>query len=186
VDSLLRPEVLVRLDGAGRIKSAASRDGFLPGEGAACVVLETAASARERAARVIARLASAARAEEPTAGTDQACRGEGLARAVRDALGGSKQAEGWLVICDLNGERYRSHEWALVNSRLSHASGGFPELWHPADCIGETGAASGALSAVWAATALDRGYAPRRRALLWGASDGPARAAAVVLPATES
>lgn len=183
VDSLLRPEVLSRLDAAGRLKSASSRDGFLPGEAAACVVIETVASARERGARALARLASAAVSEEPTAGTDEACRGEGLTHAVRGALAGRKAKGGWLVVCDLNGERYRMHEWALVNARLSHAAGGFPELWHPADCIGEVGAASGTLAAVWAATALDKGYAPQPRALLWSASDGPRRAAAAMLPA---
>jgi 3-oxoacyl-[acyl-carrier-protein] synthase-1 len=183
VDSLLRHDVLSRLDAAGRLKSAAAPDGFLPGEAAAFVVLERPDAARARGIAPLARLAAAATAEEPTAGTGDPCQGQGLTAALRTVIEEVGTDQGCLVVCDLNGERLRALEWALVNARLSHTVRGFVDLWHPADCVGDTGAASGILSAVWAATALRKGYAAPSHVLLWGASDGPARAAAWLEPA---
>ena len=51
------------------------------------------------------------------------------------------------------------------------------EIWHPAECIGEAGAATGfaCLAAIRAAHA--KGYAPGPRALLHLANDSGARAA---------
>lgn len=178
VDSLLRPDVLRRLEDAGRLKSAASRDGFLPGEAAAFLVLEREDVARRHGAAPLARLAAAAAASEPTAGTTDPCQGQGLTAAVRTVLEEAGRRDGCLVVCDLNGERLRALEWALVNARLSHTVKGFVDLWHPADCIGDSGAASGPLGAAWAVTALRKGYATKPHVLLWGASDGAARAAA--------
>jgi 3-oxoacyl-[acyl-carrier-protein] synthase-1 len=182
VDSLLRNDVLVRLDEAGRLKSATAADGFLPGEAAAFVVIERLASARARGARALARLLAAAAADEPTAGTNDPCQGEGLTAAIRTVTEEAGGRDGCTVVCDLNGERLRALEWALVNARLSHTVRGFVDLWHPADCVGDTGAAGGVLSTLWAAKALEQGYAAPAHILLWGASDGPTRAAAWLEP----
>jgi 3-oxoacyl-[acyl-carrier-protein] synthase-1 len=59
------------------------------------------------------------------------------------------------------------------------------ELWHPADCIGDCGAAMGAVTLAWAAFALREGWTARPEVLVWGASDGRARAAALLMPEKE-
>jgi 3-oxoacyl-[acyl-carrier-protein] synthase-1 len=59
-------------------------------------------------------------------------------------------------------------------------------VWHPADCIGDAGAGLGALNFVWTAIALARGYSPTDRVLVWGASDGAARAAALLAAPSKS
>jgi hypothetical protein len=42
------------------------------------------------------------------------------------------------------------------------------------------------LNVVWAATALAKGYAGADRVLVWGSSDGPARAAALFASAPKA
>jgi 3-oxoacyl-[acyl-carrier-protein] synthase-1 len=119
-------------------------------------------------------------ANEPSAQTEEPNTGRGLAQALRTVRQEAKLETMPLVVCDLNGERSRGLEWALALPRALGDLHGALAMWHPADCVGDTGAAAGALDLVWAATALDRGYAPRPRALVWGASDGGLRAAALL------
>ena len=180
VDSLIRPATYARLVAANFVKNAANPHGVLPGEAAAFCVLER----QPRRGTPLAFLEQTAVAVEPTAGTDQANQAQGLTtalRAIRAAL--SYQP---LVICDLNGDRYRALEWGLALTRVfgnlpenpeSPSSG---ECWHPADCIGDTGAASGLVDIVWAVEALRKKYSRTNDVLVWGASEG-ARRAAVLL-----
>jgi 3-oxoacyl-[acyl-carrier-protein] synthase-1 len=183
VDSLVRGPVLVRLEAAGILKSESVPQGVIPGEAAAFLYLETGESARKRGARVLARLLSAGTDVEPSAGTNDPNRGAGLTRVLhqvcRDA-GGLEAPP--LVICDLNGDRYRALEWAMASVRTVGKLHGDMEILHPADCIGDCGAASGALNAAWAIVALLKGYAGAARVLVWGGSEGKMRAAAVFAP----
>ena len=184
VDSLIRGPVLARLEAAGVLKSESVPQGVIPGEAAAFLYLETGESARKRGARVLARLLSAGMCEEPTSGTKDPNRGAGLTRVLhqvcRDAGGLNAPP---LVVCDLNGDRYRALEWAMASVRTVGKLHGDIETWHPADCIGDCGAASGALNAVWAVVSLLKGYSGADRVLVWGGSEGKMRAAAVFAPA---
>ncbi len=187
VDSLLRRERLERLDAAGALKSASSPQGVIPGEAAAFIVLEPASLAQSRGASALARLCSTVVVEEPTAGTDAPNQAVGLTRALRAAraaLGASVSS--MLMVCDLNGDRYRGLEWSLARLRALAGIPGNLTLWHPADCIGDVGAASGALNAAWSVTALRKAYAGADHVLVWGASDGKARAAAALIPEPSS
>jgi 3-oxoacyl-[acyl-carrier-protein] synthase-1 len=182
----VRPEALERRREAGILKSDDHPQGILPGEGAAFVVLEREAPPGVRAR---GRVHGTGVAEEPTVDTDAPNAGVGLTRALRAAraaAGGADFATFPRVVCDLNGDRYRAMEWAYVLVRaLSDLKDPAPgpgqtERWHPAECTGDMGAASGVVNLVWAQTAMARGYAGSDRALVWGASDGPLRAAAVL------
>jgi 3-oxoacyl-[acyl-carrier-protein] synthase-1 len=185
IDSLLRPSVHQRLLKAGVIKDRSSNPhGILPGEAAAFMLIETDATATPSV-----KLYSTAVAEEPTAGSDEPNRGAGLTNAIRTARGAAPLPYVPLMICDLNGDRYRALEWGMVFPR---SLGDLPwrydlpncgQFWHPADCIGDTGAASGILNCVWTVEALRKGYAGVDRVLVWGASEGRLRAAAVFGPA---
>jgi 3-oxoacyl-[acyl-carrier-protein] synthase-1 len=179
VDSQLRRAAIARQLERGTLHHDKNPAGVIPGEAAAFVVLQPAGMARP-----LARLSGSAVAEEPTAGSDSPNQGEGLTLAVRKARDRVRALEAWpRIICDLNGDRYRALEWTLVSVR---ALGDLPEgpasgpEWLPAEWIGDAGAASGIVSVVWAATALRNGYARAERALVWGASDGPLRAAAIL------
>ncbi len=181
VDSLIRRERLAALSEAGALRSASHPQGVLPGEAAAFVVLERESRARARGA-VRVRIAAIGEEDEPTAGTDDANQAAGLTRLLRKTVPPRNGDLAPLTVCDLNGDRYRAMEWAMASMRALAGHSGDEVLWHPADCIGDAGAGSGALNLVWAVAAFDKGYAPREETLVWGASDGAARGAALLLP----
>lgn len=180
VDSYFELTVLRALDEAGRLKSARNRDGFIPGECAAGVLIERAAAAASRGVLPLAAIGEPAVASEPRPiGSGEHSTATGLSNAIRAAAAG---APTWTV-CDLNGESYRGNEWGNTRARLHRELGGLKHVWHPADCLGDVGAATGPALMAVAATALKRGYAPDERALLWAASDDGARAALVMTSA---
>lgn len=177
VDSYLTKDRLEVLDAAYRIRSDRNVDGFLPGEGASAVVIEPRSRAEARRAPVLLTATALGLGAEPrTASGDRQSSGAGLCDALRGALEGSGGAE-W-VICDLNGESYRSFEWGVAMARLTDKLGGLRRLTHPADCAGDIGAATGGVLMACAAMAFQRGYAPAEEATLFCASDGGERAAA--------
>jgi len=116
--------------------------------------------------------------EHVPVGRDEPCLGEGLTSAVvaalEDAAWRPKDVKS--VYCDLNGEEYRAHEWMLAMCRT------LPDVSviHPADCIGDVGAASLPLFIGMAGMALRRGYAGTEKALAWASSDFGARGAVCI------
>lgn len=183
VDSLVRPAVRARLFAEGILKDPDSNpQGILPGEGAAFCVLER----DPRAGSPLSLLAGVAVAQEPTAGTGEVNQGEGLTQALREIRATIPLSCTPLVVCDLNGDRYRALEWGLAMTRtfgdlaIDPDVPGSGDFWHPADCTGDSGAASGIVNCIWAMDAMRKGYGGGGEVLVWGASDGPLRSAAVL------
>lgn len=123
---------------------------------------------------------------EPTAGTENPNQGQGLTTVLRAMRNSAEISHLPLFICDLNGDRYRALEWGVAYTRAfgnlhekpdAATSGDF---WHPADCIGDCGAASGLVDLAWAVEALRKKYAIVNQVLVWGASDEALRAAALI------
>jgi 3-oxoacyl-[acyl-carrier-protein] synthase-1 len=176
VDSMLEEETLECLGESRRLKTAENPDGFAPGEAAACFLLERAGSGRQIAA--LARLDAVATATEPQPiWSPEPSAATGLSETIGATLaqlddGGARTG---LIVCDLNGESYRGREFGNTMPRTMRAIAAGCELWHPADCIGDTGAASFALSVCIGARALERGYANGGGVLVWGSSDDGAR-----------
>jgi 3-oxoacyl-[acyl-carrier-protein] synthase-1 len=183
VDSLIRPSVRVRLLEQGILKDPDSNpQGILPGEAACFCVLEK--NPQKNGAGPL--LTAVSLGHEPTAETEDPNLGEGLTQALRAVHSAVPFSYAPLVICDLNGDRYRGMEWGLAKIRVF---AGLPnrldvpgsgEFWHPADCTGDTGAASGILDCIWGMDAIEKGYGGGGQVLVWGASDGPLRAGAVI------
>ncbi len=177
VASLLDLRVLASLDAEGRILRDGVMDGFIPGEGAAFVVL-TAATAQGNGITVEAAASAADRGHR---GGSEPARGEGLAQAMellRARLGRPTGAVA-TTFAGLNGESFDAKAWGVA--RLRHADLFAPRLAleHPADCFGDAGAAMGAILlglAARALTAADR----QGPALIWAASDGESRACALL------
>lgn len=180
LDSRVRGEILVAMASAGTLKTDTQPHGTIPGEAAGFVVIEREEAARTRGATVRARLPVLVAEHEETVGTDEANRAAALGRAFQRIHRAAEYTErDRLVICDLNGDRYRHIEWGYAATRGLPLEGDI-HVWHPADCIGDAGAASGAVNLIWAVEALTREYAETDRILVWGASDGPLRAASLV------
>lgn len=181
VDSLIDPLTLEWLASAGRLKSEDVPAGLSPGEAAACLLLETEASARRRGAKVLATVTAPAVEQGRAFDADPPDAGEALAACARAALAAAAprgEFEGD-VVADLNGEGWRAMQWGTAQVRLGAALGEHA-LHAPAESVGDTGAASGALGICYAAHLLARGAAARPAVLvLSSAEDGRAAAALV-------
>jgi 3-oxoacyl-[acyl-carrier-protein] synthase I len=175
-DTFLSEDRAELWDAAGRLRSARNPDGFIPGEAGCAVLLELADRARARSATILAQIVSKGSGEESQPfRSDRASTGIGLCRALLDCLGDGEKA-GWIA-CDLNGESYSAFEWGLVRVRMHERLEGLARLDHPADCLGDVGAATGATLMCHAADALAQRLPPQREATLWAAGDDGRRRA---------
>lgn len=179
VESYLLEDRLDLLDKAGRIKSDRNVDGFVPGEAAVMVLLETPEHAKQRGVPVNAIIAEPGFGHEPeTIHSDQASTGLGLTAALEGLLQTKPDDYGFpWVYCDLNGESYYVFEWGSIITRLAAPFSNLKKLIHPADCVGDVGAATGGLLLACATKAFQWGYNIADEALLWTASDSGDRAA---------
>lgn len=167
---------LARLDAlqtAGRILVDSVMDGFIPGEGAAALLVTAAAPG------ALATLAAVGAGDDPfRCGADVALTGDGLTRAVHSALDGASEpvSTAW---CGLNGESWTAREWGIAARRVHRALAGDMGTKHPAACFGDPGAALGAMLLVLAVTATSRGIAGGG-SLVWALSEDGLRGAARV------
>ncbi|MBI5557773.1 MAG: hypothetical protein HY885_09055 [Deltaproteobacteria bacterium] len=169
VDSWVNPLALKHLADTGRLRGNGKSSGILPGEGAAFFCLERLEHARDRKAAVRAELHAAVGARDETP-FGAPCKAVVLSRILKQIWPAQREV-GPLIISDLNGERHRHFEWMLAASRSLKFKEDTLRHWHPAEYIGDSGAASGALCCAWAATALSRGYACTDGVIVWGGSD---------------
>ncbi|MGD2154637.1 MAG: beta-ketoacyl synthase N-terminal-like domain-containing protein [Gemmatimonadales bacterium] len=181
VDSYLDLYVLDGLDAEGRLKSSANLDGFIPGEGAAFLLIASREAAAAAGLKAIASISAVAdefetghlRSEEPYLG-------EGLARAVTKLIQTNAVKQPFCeVFSSMNGESYWAKEWGVTLVRNHNAFAEDHRIHHPADCCGDTGAASGPLMCALAAMGIRDGYY-RSPCLVYASSDGGQRAALAV------
>jgi 3-oxoacyl-[acyl-carrier-protein] synthase-1 len=182
VDSYFDPDTLDWLDENEQLAGTESRSFFVPGEGAGLCLLVSQQMMKRLALSSIARVRAGALGRElRLINTSEICTGEGLTSVVRRAAqrlaGPTERING--VICDINGERYRSEEWGFVCLRLAQYFDDPVSYRSPADCWGDVGAASGPLFAMLACEAASRGYEKGPRTMVWGSSENGLRCAVV-------
>ena len=182
VESYLLEQRLDVLDAAWRIRSERTVDGFIPGESAVMLMLETAEHAKARGATILARLGAMSDALEPENMYSQNnSTGEALTQAIATVMQANGAALCETVYCSLNGESYYAFDWGVALARLNEKLASMKKLVHPADCIGDVGAATGGLLLACAATALKKVAEPNASSLLWTASDNGHRMALALL-----
>jgi 3-oxoacyl-[acyl-carrier-protein] synthase-1 len=173
VDSWVEEGSLRWLATRHRLKDPDHPAGLMPGEAAACFLLETEAAAQARGRKPLATLVSARSAVDPELDESGRSNGRALAGLLRRAtedLATGKPYRG-TVITDLNGEDLAAHDygaaWALLGDVWS------PEvaLSAPAASIGDTGAASAAVAICIAVRSLVRDYARGPATLVASRSD---------------
>ncbi len=146
VDSLCETTVLGKLCEADRLKSGTNPEGIIAGEAAGVILLELESSARIRKATILAYISAWGQAVEPHPFTGKTrSRGKGLSNAYREAFAQlpEKGEEIDMVVADLNGEHARAYEWGLTEGRIFPPYDKMRKLKHPADCVGDCGAAMG-------------------------------------------
>ncbi len=182
-DSYLDLDTLDWLDDNRQLATSYHRGAFFPGEGAGAFVVASGEAVRRHGLRSLAVVRETATATETKLiKTDAVCLGQGLTECVRQATAPlrlpAEAVDG--IVCDINGERYRSEEWGFTFLRFPHTFVD-PTGYHlPASCWGDVGAASGPLFVAMAVGAGRKGWAKGPRYLLWCSSEGGARAAAVL------
>lgn len=148
VDSYLLSSRLELLDGEWRLKSIRNVDGFIPGEAGSMVLLESEDTAIKRGVKPLAivgkELGIGTEHEIYPSGKNSS--GEGLSQSIRSALASEAITSPIdTVYSSLNGESYFAYEWGLIPARLGHLFSDKCSLFHPADCYGDIGSATGAM-----------------------------------------
>jgi 3-oxoacyl-(acyl-carrier-protein) synthase len=179
VDSLVDEEALDAVLRAGRVKTAAEPEGFVPGEGA--VFLRIAARSTRGTLATIAGIGEAR--ETAPRGSSMPNHGIGLAQAARAALNkaGVRMDAVGIVVHDAAGDRFGFREAALGLARLRPRAEPPPSIWTPATVTGEIRAAYAPLALAQAAFFLHKKVSAGPGALVLGAAAGPARGAALLL-----
>lgn len=185
MDSLLHTPYLTQLHDASRLKLSTTPAGIIPGEAAACIAIETRAHAQRRGAKPLAKLAAVAvDSEGAPLDLEKPCKGQALTRAIRQVLPAAQNGAAiHRVYTDVNGERWRFLEFAIVNSRISNLFARGWQLHHPVDCLGDIGAAWVPAALCLATHAYQRRCAGPGCILITAAADAGTRAALIVGPA---
>jgi 3-oxoacyl-[acyl-carrier-protein] synthase I len=139
--------------------------------------------ARRRRVRTFARIGHVVRRDEPAPiGPRTPARAGALSLVLRELFAREPPAAFHRVLVDLSGERWRSLEWAIVEGQVTGLLPRGWELWHPADCLGDIGAASVLASIVLVARAFERRYAGPGGALVVSSSFAGERCAVAIHP----
>jgi len=175
VDTLLIAGTVAHYGAAGRLLTDRNSDGFIPGEAAAALLLMS--PRRQRHGLSVSGLGVG---QEPAPiDSELPLRGDGMTSAVKAAL--ADAGVGYEMvdyrIADVSGEQYRFKEVTLALARSMRVRKAELDLWHPAECVGEVGAAVGPMMLAIATTAGAKGYAPGPGALLHLSGDDSQRAA---------
>ena len=178
MDSLVEYPALAWLEEASRLKTDDRPHGFIPGEAAAFLILELESTAKQRGVPILCKILDTAYTkEEASILSDKPLFGKGLSESIQKVLNNQRMGIDRIdgIICDLNGEHYRMKEWGLAQSRIFDGSIPVPELWHPAENIGDVGAASAVVFSAIAAAAINRDYFKGSNLLIWTSSDAGGR-----------
>ena len=176
-DSFLSARRLLALAEKQRLLVEGNSDGIIPGE-AACAMLLS----HDRR-HALGQVSGIGFAVEPSRlDNSTPLRAEGLVAAAQAALdeAGLQLADLDFRLSDAAGESFYFKEQSLLVSRLLRARKPEFPLWLPAASLGDTGAAAGLCSLLWAMAAWSRDYAPGPRALACAGNDQGARAAIVI------
>jgi 3-oxoacyl-[acyl-carrier-protein] synthase-1 len=175
VDSLLSWPTLNHYEQRDRLLTEKNSNGFMPGEAAGAVlVTPLSGESGELLCTGIGFGHEAAHID-----SEQPLRADGLSQAISAALAdaGSKMHDMNVRITDISGEQYYFKEASLALSRTMRVTKKCFDLWHPAECTGDVGAASGITILAAAKAACDKRYIPGRNILVHMANDAGQRAA---------
>jgi len=177
-DSLLLAPTILALNADGRLLSADNSNGFIPGEAAGAIMVGRAGGPGAELWCI-----GLGFAEEPAPiSSDEPLRAEGLTQAIKRSLddAGLEMHQLDFRITDNSGEQYYFKEASLALTRTLRKRKATFDIWHPADCIGETGSAIGVVVLAVALAASRKSYAAGRTILVHTGSDRGQRAAATL------
>ena len=174
-DSLLTWPTLSHYEREDRLLTARNSNGFMPGEGAGALLV----GAGEGQAGELVCTGIGFGREAAHVASGEPLRAEALSLAIKAALAeaGCAMHDMDFRISDLSGEQYYFKEAALALSRTLRQRKEEFDLWHPAECTGEQGAASGLAVVALADAACRKAFAKGPNILAHMANDAGQRAA---------
>jgi 3-oxoacyl-[acyl-carrier-protein] synthase I len=181
VDSLVDQDLVAYYLSKRRILTPKNSNGFSPGEAGSAVLVGPVGESPAGELRV---LGVGIAVEGATIESEEPLRGDGLARAIGEAL----QEAGKLAIeathyriSDLNGEHYKFKEMVFAMMRYERKPRPkLFDLWHPIEYIGDVGAAIGPLALGVALHAGQKGYGVGSTVLCTFGNDDGERGAVVL------
>jgi 3-oxoacyl-[acyl-carrier-protein] synthase-1 len=174
-DSLLTWPTLSHFEQNERLLTERNSNGFMPGEAAGALLVGPPSGKGSELlctgigfGRELAHIDS----EEPL-------RADGLTQAIKAALhdAGCQMHDMDFRITDLAGEQYYFKEATLALSRTLRQRKASFDIWHPAECTGEIGAAAGAAIISTAQAACQKNYTQGHNILAHMANDAGQRSA---------
>jgi 3-oxoacyl-[acyl-carrier-protein] synthase-1 len=179
VDSYLTSSCLLAFEERDRLQTAENSDGFVPGEAAAAIVF---GRATPPSGSLLTCTAPGFARESATIESGLPLRGDGMVQAVRMALDAAGISFDQVDhrISDVSGEQYRFKEVALSAIRLLRSRKADFGVWHPADCLGETGAAAFPIMLSVLYAGARKAYLPGPTFLAQLSNDDDKRAAVVI------
>jgi 3-oxoacyl-[acyl-carrier-protein] synthase I len=174
-DSLVWWPTLSHFERQDRLLTGLNSNGFIPGEAAGALLLGApTGSPGELVCTGIGFGREAAHID-----SEQPLRGDGLSQAVKAALAeaGCELHEMAFRITDTSGEQFYFKEAALALLRTMRMRKPEFDIWHPAECTGESGAAAGVAIIASARAACEKRYALGPNILAHMGNDAGDRAA---------
>ena len=174
-DSLLSWPTLQHFEQNDRLLTQRNSNGFVPGEAAGALLLGVP---QGRPGELVCSGIGFAR-EAAHQDSGEPLRGDGLSQAIKAALAeaGCAMHDIDYRITDLSGEHYYFKEASLALSRTLRVRKEEFDIWHPAECIGEVGAAAGTAVLALAEAACRKGFGPGPSILVHVSNDAGQRAA---------
>ncbi len=141
VDCMVDEKSLAHLDAKARVLTQGVRDGFAPGE-AAVFYLVSKVNTNSNITLPTTCIGMGESTEPGHMHNDVPYTGEALSTACYGALNNTGQ-EFSALYGTLNGESYYAKEWGVTQVRMQSQFTEQYQIEHPADCLGDLGAAAG-------------------------------------------
>jgi 3-oxoacyl-[acyl-carrier-protein] synthase-1 len=177
-DSFLVAPTLAAYEEKERLLTSNNSNGFIPGEAGAAIVVEPVY--RMKQPQLIC-LGLGFGMENAHVDSEQPLRADGLVAAIKESLvdAGCDLGDLDFRITDIAGEQYHFKEASLALSRILRKRKEEFDIWHPADCVGEVGAAMGGVMIAVIDTACRKGYSKGQHILFHLGNDDGKRVAMV-------
>ncbi len=174
-DSLLSWPTLSHYERADRLLTESNSNGFMPGEGGGALWV----GAGRRGSPHMWCMGIGFGRESAHIDSGEPLHADGLTQAIKASLddAGCQLHDLDFRITDNSGEQFYFKEASLALTRGLRQRKEEFDFWHPAECTGEVGAASGGAVIATAVDACRKGYAPGNRVLSHWANDAGQRAA---------
>ncbi len=177
-DSLLVGPTLAYFEDKERLLTSQNSNGFIPGEGAAALLVEPI-TADPGNKLVCTGLGFGV--EQAHIDSEEPLRADGLTAAIKESLNDASCEMGDLDfrITDISGDQYYFKEASLALTRILRKRKEEFDIWHPADCTGETGAVIGVVMIAVLKTACEKVYTKGHHILAHVGNDEGKRSAII-------